>query len=386
MLGSGVERAFGARAVAILALGTLGCADEPEKETPRRDVERTEWESGVVVETWTDTSDGDGYVRVAIDVDAGDVFQVTVRRDRGALSTDYVVAPDGTNALDWNDWYESSYSLTDSIFPSPQQNTVDWPVRAEDGPLAAGTWEVAVATLDSNWEYQGGAEVAIEVLRRPEPDASAGSLRAVVAYAGGLQDDDEVVRGTEGAVAYWKQLYASWGVTLAVEYATIDLEADLPAAWTAQEEVEALLAGMGGRAALVVIGDTVEGDAWLYGEAAGIPGPYAATPRSVVEIGWLANAGADAEFDDADVLLMGETIAHEVGHYMGLYHPVEDGWEYWDAIDDTEACQAMTACEAGLGENLMFPYPLCYGARCSRQDKLSGGQVGVVQRWIGVEG
>lgn len=370
----------------ILLMWLLGCADEPEKEAPRREVDQTVTESGVLVETWTGTSDADGYVRVPVEVDAGDVFQVNARCTNCALSTDYVVAPDGTAALDWNDWYESEYSLTDSIFPTPQQNTVDWPVRAEDGPLVAGTWEVSVATLDRNWEYQAGAEVEIEVLRRPEPDAGAGTLRAVIAYAGGLEEDAEVVAGVEGAAAYWKELYAKWGVALTVEYATIDLDADLPAAWTAQDEVEALLAGLGGRAALVIVGDTVEGDAWLYGEAAGIPGPYAATPRSVVEIGWLANAGADAEFSEADVLLMGETIAHEVGHYMGLYHPVEDGWAYWDAIEDTEACQAMTACEAGLGENLMFPYPLCYGARCSRQDALSAGQVGVLNRWIGVEG
>lgn len=84
--------------------------------------------------------------------------------------------------------------------------------------------------------------------------------------------------------------------------------------------------------------------------------------------------------------MMAETIAHEVGHYLGLFHPVEDGFTYWDYLDDTEECTNRTNCEDVLGTNLMFPYPICavYNA-CDPQDQLSAKQVGVIQHYVGVE-
>jgi hypothetical protein len=167
------------------------------------------------------------------------------------------------------------------------------------------------------------------------------------------------------------------------------VDPDLPEAYTGQDEVQALLAGLDTRSLLLVVGETVGGDDTLYGEAAAIPGPYAPTPITVVEVGWLANAGSNAVFSDDEVLLFGETMAHEAGHFLGLYHPVEDGgydaWEWWDALDDTEECVDWRGCESALGDNLMFPYPICYGRTCERQDELTRNQAGVVNHYVGVE-
>ena len=50
--------------------------------------------------------------------------------------------------------------------------------------------------------------------------------------------------------------------------------------------------------------------------------------------------------------MFGETMAHEIGHYMGLYHPVEASYNYWDALEDTVECGTWNACETQLGQQL----------------------------------
>ena len=124
----------------------------------------------------------------------------------------------------------------------------------------------------------------------------------------------------------------------------------------------------------------------MYGEAAAIPGPIVPTEISAVEISWIAHAGANGKFSDGEIGILGETMAHETGHDLGMFHPVEDGWQNWDAVEDTNDCTDMGSCEEKLGTNLMFPYPVCTSMTdCEAQDQLTDGQVGIMQRYVGVD-
>ena len=103
---------------------------------------------------------------------------------------------------------------------------------------------------------------------------------------------------------------------------------------------------------------------------------------------WVAHAGSNGTFSESEILLMGETMAHEMGHYIGLFHPVEDGWVYFDALEDTVTCNSWEQCDNRLGDNLMYPYPVCTGFSfdsCGRQDVLTAEQAGVQNRYLGVE-
>lgn len=367
---------------AVLAL--VGCGEDKDVAAPGVDGRA----AGVSVDVYTATSDRDGYVEVPVDVAEGQVFQVVVEARAGLLSTDYAIAPSGRAAFDWEDWYESTESLTGALWPTTQQTSFDWPVRSEDGPLEEGTWTVKVATLNRDWEYDADVDVDVSVLVRDEPDAGAGTLHGVIAYAGGLEEDPEIVAGVEAAADWWIEIYGRIGITLEVEYTTIDLEADLGWADDGEDAVAALTDGEAAWSTLVVVGDTISGDDWLYGQAAAIPGAYTSTPRSVVYLSWVAHAGANGELTEGEVYQMGETMAHEVGHFLGLFHPVEDAgdqeWTWFDAVEDTQQCSSWERCEDALGTNLMFPYPVCY-TRCERQVDLTEGQAAVANQWIGVE-
>lgn len=366
----------------------LACTQpEDDKKTPDKpDITEV---PGVTVTSFEATSDRDGYIEVPVVVDDDvDVFQVVVKRDQDYVSTDYIYGPDGDLVLDWEDWYDSSFSLTECFFPTEFATTANWPVRTQDGPLEKGTWTVAVSTLNQRYEYVGNKTVQVEVITRKDDDFGAGSLRALVAYATGVRDEPGVVDAVEASVEYWKELYAAIGVTLGAEYTDIEVDPELPDTYEGLDAIRELYAAQGERVILVVIGEDIGGDSSVYGEAGGIPGPYSAANHSAVEISWLAGAGRDGEFSNADVLLMGETMAHEVGHYVGLFHPVEDGYVYWDALEDTEECGSWTGCDEQLGENLMYPYPVCTGSAtstCVRQGEITGDQSGVINRYVGVE-
>ena len=135
----------------------------------------------------------------------------------------------------------------------------------------------------------------------------------------------------------------------------------------------------------VILTELLDGSTGYYGISGGIPGALTETDLSAVVLSWLSFAGRDGIIDEEGALLMGETLAHEVGHYSGLFHPVEDGFRYWDALDDTDECRNRSECETQLGENFMFPYSICDFTSCVRAVDVTDDQAGVMNNYTGVQ-
>ena len=160
-------------------------------------------------------------------------------------------------------------------------------------------------------------------------------------------------------------IWAGYGLTLSVDYDTRpEVDAALPAMTEGSEHINEISATGTDADITVLIGDTVGGTTQIYGESGGIPGTLVEGNQSVVALSWITNAGGDGTFSSDDIRIYGETLAHEVGHYMGLFHPVDFDRNrplYWDALSDTDECQSSSDCDESLGENNMYPYPVCTG-------------------------
>ena len=107
--------------------------------------------------------------------------------------------------------------------------------------------------------------------------------------------------------------------------------------------------------------------------------------------------GPVGELSQADLLVQGSTMAHEGGHYLGLYHPTESPgagsgvrvpWDLVDPLGDTPECSVVNdvdgngvvsgdECIHQDGPNLMFWGAAPVGVV---QDQLTAGQRFVLHR------
>lgn len=319
-----------------------------------------------------------------IDVDSSTTaFLVTAKGD-GLVAVDSIVDPDGEKVFDWEDWYYEDTSLTEAIFPWYHDMQLNWPIRKEDGSLSSGTWTVYLGSYSSAGRSKAD-DLDITVHEKRDDSFSKGTIGVRIVYADGMHDDSEIVDGVEGAVEIWRDIWDSYGITLDEEYAESDIDPELSSPSNATDEIEDLARDTDGRQITVVIGETIDGGTDYYGVTGSIPGPLTPTPRAGIVISWLANSGGDGSFSEDDIRLFGETLAHESGHFLGMFHPVEYGWNAWDALDDTEKCKTQSTCEDDLGDNLMFPYPVCTRRECVPQEEMTDEQVGVVMRYTGTK-
>lgn len=120
---------------------------------------------------------------------------------------------------------------------------------------------------------------------------------------------------------------------------------------------------------LFVVRDLSGISEWVAGIAGGLPGPPCVT--GTVHSGVAIEAQADSE-------ILGDTMSHEVGHFLGLFHPTEMDGRVQDPILDTPTCTfdpdayyEMMACETF--DNIMFP------VLTGTADDITAGQCFVVR-------
>ena len=337
------------------------------------------------------SSDGDGLVNVPVTVaDDDDVLMVVGNREGdGYLNVVSLTDPDGTVVLHDEDLWGSDERLTHAPFLTSRVTTLNWPIG--NGPLAPGTWTATLGLWTASDDPDAGAEVQVRTVVRRVPDQVV--LPVWLLYAGGIENDPHLnlVPATEAAVARWVELYAAVGITLDVHYGTTDVSYFLGPAnqadWTATYE------GLEPRGLMVVIGGAIEDPAFptfVNGECPSNPGPFVATPISAVEVAGAVLARDDGEFQDEEIETYATTLAHEVGHYLGLFHPVQlvdhsgDPPTAWAALADTARCTTYDDCVDSLGDNVMFPFPICGRAGCTSGTVFSSDQGAVMRGWVGV--
>jgi hypothetical protein len=337
----------------------------------------------LATQTTSVTSNAGGIATFEIDVASNTEGFLLTAESNQWLALEKVTDPSGEVALHWEDWYGVNRSLTGAFYADGKDLLFNWPIRAEDGPLTPGVWRVEVAAINANNYYAPDTTVDATLQHKRDSNLDEGNVYVRIVYAEGVGDNDEVVQGTEDAVDHWIEIYAERGLSLEVAYDDGTVDADLPFPDSGEEDLVAESANGDNKDITLVIGETIDNSTEYYGVAGSIPGALIAAPRSLVVISWLANAGGDGSFSDEDVRIYGETLAHEVGHYLGLFHTVESDYAAWDAIDDTEECSSAGSCDQDQGDNLMYPYPVCDWSSCTPQTTLSDGQSGVIHRYTG---
>ena len=325
----------------------------------------------------------DGIARVVIPVEAGESSFLATVQPRDARRWAYVhrlLDPDGLELVAARELTLSDFYKTNAVYPGPAP-TLNWPVSDADAPLVAGDYVLEVAVVDDD-DRRVDEPVRLDVLLARDADLGVGQLDVMLIYTDGLEADEELVAAVEAASAQWAGIYGEAGIDVRFE-TVVSGEAGLLAPGE-DERYVGLTADTPLRSVRVVLSEVIE----LYGGgvlglAGDIPGPLVPASTSAVQLSLGYLAGPDGIFDAQEIRIMAETLAHEAGHQLGLYHPAQGPRRGpWDALDDTPQCRGFAACEGDLGSNLMYPYTICDTDDCVVQNQLTEDQASVLHRAV----
>ncbi len=359
----------------MLWMGLLACGGPDFEEST---------EDGLRKLSVTAESSNTGVARLPFEVEGGETSLLVTARLEDPMTTHILGLYDADDEPVWlaEDWLGGVETKTNAMFLGTTVS-LNWPVLVDDAALTEGTWAVEVGVVDVDLLYSEGL-VDVDVLLSQDADFSVGQVDVAVVYTAGLQDDPELTAAIDAAVSLWEDMYGDAGVEISVQ--TIVWDGTPPSSTPATDDDSTFseiadLVGL--RTIPVVIVENIDGIDAL-GLAGDIPGPLLVTNKSAVVVSHWQTAGVDLAYTELETRILAETLAHETGHFVGLYHPVETTWESWDALGDTERCGDARDCERVLGDNLMFPYPICFPPPCKVQSNLTDDQHGVMQRYTGV--
>jgi hypothetical protein len=351
----------------------------------------TEGQGTLRSDSVTFTTEANSRYVINVDVERGEtdmLLTLTTGDEANHVYFYQVIDPEGTLVYDGDKQFHKTESLSYACWPD-QVSSLNWPIVDDHGALREGRWSIVVSTLDARtWNYKGGVEVRLDAAFSQDPSFDAGSLTVNMVYTGGLQDDASLVEAVAVAEERWRQIYAAVGVD--VVFTTTSWPGDglwePPSVGSYDQYEEVMANNEPGVLNLVLVPEfSGQGGQWTLGLAGGIPGAMVPTAYSAVAVNVAAHMGPDLVWDGEEVRIMAGTMAHELGHYLGMFHPVEDGYQYWDALDDTPPCSTRQECDAQLGSNLMYWITLCDRQGCDPQEDLTADQKGVMQRYVGVE-
>lgn len=350
-----------------------------------RDADLTSLSRRVVTQT-------DGYARVNIRLDKlATRYHKFLMASRDAdgertVYVDRIEGPSGDVLRRFTTDLEVSEFRTGAI-ADQDLNHFNWPIASDDDWLEQGIYTVWVGAVNDNRSLASNASIDVNVLLATDGEPQEGSLIVNVHYAGGVDSDPEYKAAFDDALVVLEEIYEEIGITIVVNEVEAWPDANLPRpGFGAPETWEALSGSTGNTGIDLVVVDTISGsDASILGAAGSIPGGLSASEKSGVILSASANAGPDLAYSSSEIDLLGSTMAHEIGHMLGLFHPVDLGYDRWDALDDTENCESESACQTALGSNLMYPTALCSQSSCLTQDAITINQAGVMHRYTGVQ-
>ena len=226
------------------------------------------------------------------------------------------------------------------------------------------------------WSYSVSNYSQLSIGKRTIAISSVPTIKVQPYITGTTYTSDNI----SSALTIMKNIYSTNGVILDVlETITLSESKYSQVSYDFTNSVTSEMAskGLADRVNLFFISDYT--DASYLGNSAGIPGSQGlAGSHNGVLISLKAHKKGGSGLNDQ---LLGETAGHEMGHFLGLFHPTEEYGNEFDPIDDTPKCtigrSTADLCGKEKGaDNLMFWNPWSGG----NQDNLTAGQVYVLKR------
>ena len=332
-----------------------------------------------------------GFATVSFTVAEGSTkFGVSVSDSDGTLLRFIeIVSGGGTNYLDPG---RQEVSFAGSLAPFVKAASI--PSRASDPSITSDArFTVTAESTDNFSDSIPGQEVSFRITSKVDNSLSSGTLPVNLFFVGEVGQDESTRIIVRAAIDEFRRIYSSAAsISLAITEIDLDGGVTIPSPLNGDGFYTNASASAGSPAVNIFIGGDIEATSGnVLGIASDIPGPPHPSPRSGVAVSFFTGAGPDGRFSDEEIRLLGETMAHESGHYLGLFHPVDfsgSSVNGTDPLDDTPTCSFITEClnDDSLISNLMFLSPVSGpDGDFIPQNQLTLDQRGVLNRYIAVD-
>lgn len=292
--------------------------------------------------------------------------------------------------------------------------TLNFPLVANGSVLSAGNYTVDFETRKSAKDSSGAEGVLLSgsLIAKADNDSSSGIVRLNVVYSGLIATDDESRKSISKALTVCGQIASRGGLSLdinEIEFSDGPNVLDNPYYGSPLYEDFANQLELGVNVYFATDVMKLGSSENESGQAGASPGPIIPTAKSAIAISVRRAAGGDGlfNFEERDGFrfvkvdeerILGETVCHELFHYMGLFDSVT--FQGSRAINsdllDSEKCISSQACQENKGANgnIMFPFPIRTDSNDSDRreqrreffprDRVSSGQRLEINRWVGV--
>jgi len=375
----------------LLSLGIAGC-----DVAATCNLEMTSTVDGFRRYTCEGTLNANG-LKVKIPIEPTDGSFLVALNATENIAVDTLTSPNNDELIQAVEWYQSAQRYSNGILPVSPETVFNYPVQSDDAPLSEGTYLANIIAIDDEGFLLQDIDASVTVHVSDDTDFNEGSIPIRVLFTQESATNTTIQNAMQNALSHARSFLTPRGISPQYTTETGDYLSQLntvpdPISDTNSTFLPLREVVEEGEILLVVV-DQINldnTDTALHGIAGGIPGSLTDGNRGVILVSWVSHAGGDAVFSENEISLFGETVAHEVGHYLGLYHPIDDSvglqenFDLYDNLSDTPECTSTAECEPLIGNNLMFPYPICFSNSCIAQDTLSNEQVDVLQRYTGV--
>ena len=320
-------------------------------------------------------------------------FSVTAKTQKSTASVRYTQIKN-SNGDDYLFPGGSSLSLGDTYGVAVK--AINIPSRSVDRGVSNDlTYNITLQVIDSSGDQLAGETISVTVNGKNDPSLDSGSMTMNLFYVGDVGADPDTLTAVKTALNTTKAIFSGPGsISLRINEFSIEGPVVLPSPLNGSSIYQSASGMAPSPAVNIFIGGDIGGTGLgggVLGFAADIPGPPFSSPRSVTAISIFENAGPDGIFSAQDARLLGETIAHESGHFMGLFHPIDfsgSSVAFTDPLADTPSCSFITECLSNsvLSHNLMYPSPVADGSGgFVNQNELTSNQGSVMNRYLAVD-
>ena len=357
-----------------LSLFLISCANNDSSSGSSSSSETTSTSdnstSSYSVSEITQTNEGDGYLSGSFEVPSNGIsFMLGTFMDNNSVVGFYSLTdPDGTNILssssalyNFSSGRTGGYGFASVLVP----HTTNFSAKA-------GTWT-----------FKNYANDRVKITLRTGSTPSAATITLQPYITGTTWSANDI----SSALSVMSTIYSQNGITLSVKD-TITISESQYATVSSSfiDSTTSALVSQGSEDTvnLFFVEDQPSSETAILGVSSGIPGTMSIASSWNGVINYLS---AHATGSTLNSQVLGETVAHEMGHWLGLFHTTESAGVSFDPLSDTAQCPISLdgdsdgkvyaeECDGYGADNLMFwtTWSTSSQAAGKTQEKLSTEQ------------